>query len=165
LIEEMRRLGHTTMVSWAASAKKRLAEQMEQQDASACVRKKNADVVVCVWIGERDGAGLADGGEDVSALVAGRNWRQPARPFRAFGAGADGLWLRAFVCARRRTRAGALRLKLVQEKQRMMKDARLTDTGHKRPGMNKGLPLAEAQAKAAELDKQIHQLAMPTPSP
>ena len=54
---------------------------------------------------------------------------------------------------------------LVQEKQRMMKDAWLTDTGHKRPGMNKGLPLAEAQAKAAELDKQIYQLAGPTPSP
>jgi len=56
-------------------------------------------------------------------------------------------------------------LKLIQEKQQMMKDARLTDTGHKRPGMNKGLPLAEAQAKAAELDKQIYQLAGPTPSP
>jgi lysophospholipase L1-like esterase len=50
-------------------------------------------------------------------------------------------------------------LKLVQEKQRLMKDAWLTDTGHKRPGMKQGLPLAEAQAKAADLDKQIHQLA------
>jgi hypothetical protein len=44
-----------------------------------------------------------------------------------------------------------------------MKDAWLTDTGHKRPGMNKGLSLAEAQAKAAELDKRIRQLAAPTP--
>jgi pimeloyl-ACP methyl ester carboxylesterase/lysophospholipase L1-like esterase len=50
-------------------------------------------------------------------------------------------------------------LKLVQEKQRMMKDAWLSDTGHKRPGMNKGLQLAEAQAKSAEVDKQIHELA------
>jgi pimeloyl-ACP methyl ester carboxylesterase len=50
-------------------------------------------------------------------------------------------------------------LNLVQEKQRLMKDAWLSDTGHKRPGMKKGLPLAEAQAKAAELDKQIHELA------
>jgi len=50
-------------------------------------------------------------------------------------------------------------LKLVQEKQRMMKDAWLTDTGHKRPGMKQGLPLAEARAKAAELDQQIQELA------
>jgi len=40
LIEEMRRLGNTTMGSWAASAEKRLSEQLEQKDASACVRKK-----------------------------------------------------------------------------------------------------------------------------
>jgi len=40
LIEEMRRLGNTTMGSWAASAEKRLAEQLGQKDASACVRKK-----------------------------------------------------------------------------------------------------------------------------
>ncbi len=56
-------------------------------------------------------------------------------------------------------------LKLVQEKQRMMKDAWLTDTGHKRPGMKPGLPLAEAQAKTAELDRQIHQLAASAPAP
>ena len=40
LIEEMRRLGNTTMGSWAASAEKRLGEQFEQQDASATERKK-----------------------------------------------------------------------------------------------------------------------------
>jgi hypothetical protein len=40
LIEEMRRLGNTTMGSWAARAEQRLAEQLEQQDASAGVRKK-----------------------------------------------------------------------------------------------------------------------------
>jgi pimeloyl-ACP methyl ester carboxylesterase len=49
-------------------------------------------------------------------------------------------------------------LKLVQAKQRMLKDAWLTDTGHERPGMNRGLPLAEAQTKAAELDKRIQDL-------
>jgi hypothetical protein len=40
LIEEMRRLGNTTMGSWAASAEKRLAEQLEQKDTSARARKK-----------------------------------------------------------------------------------------------------------------------------
>ena len=55
-------------------------------------------------------------------------------------------------------------LKLVQQKQRMLKDAWLTDTGHKRPGMNKGIPLADAQTKAVELTRQIHQLAGTTTS-
>jgi hypothetical protein len=89
LSEEMRRLGNTTMGSWATSAEKRLAKQLVQQDASVCVRKKNADLVVCVWVGEGDGAGLADSGEAVSALAAGGNWRPSARSIRAFGAGAD----------------------------------------------------------------------------
>lgn len=46
-------------------------------------------------------------------------------------------------------------LKWVGQRQELMKDAWLTATGHKRPGMNKGLPLPEARAKAAEWDKQI----------
>ncbi|MCX6215009.1 SGNH/GDSL hydrolase family protein [Spirosoma sp.] len=49
-------------------------------------------------------------------------------------------------------------IKLVAARQNLMKDAWLTATGHKRPGMNVGLPLTEAQAKAAELDAQIRQL-------
>ena len=40
LIEEMRRLGNTTMRDWAAGAEKRLGDQLEQQDTSAGVRKK-----------------------------------------------------------------------------------------------------------------------------
>ncbi|MBM3878011.1 MAG: SGNH/GDSL hydrolase family protein [Verrucomicrobia bacterium] len=46
-------------------------------------------------------------------------------------------------------------LKLVQQRQRMMKDAWLAETKHTRPGMKTGMPLAEAQAKAAELARQI----------
>ena len=46
-------------------------------------------------------------------------------------------------------------LKLVQQRQRMLKDAWLNECKHLRPGMGKGLPLAEAQEKAAELEKQI----------
>lgn len=52
-------------------------------------------------------------------------------------------------------------LKLVQQKQRMLKDAWLNDTGHKRPGMSKGLPVAVATARAAALDEQIRQLTAP----
>jgi hypothetical protein len=40
LIQEMRRLGHATMGSWAAGAEKRLAEQLKQTDVSARARKK-----------------------------------------------------------------------------------------------------------------------------
>lgn len=40
LIEEMRRLGNATLGSWAARAEQRLAEQLTEQDASACARKK-----------------------------------------------------------------------------------------------------------------------------
>jgi hypothetical protein len=54
---------------------------------------------------------------------------------------------------------GSAILALVQQKQRLLKAAWLSETGHKRPGMSAGLPLAEAQAKAAELDKQARELA------
>jgi lysophospholipase L1-like esterase len=50
-------------------------------------------------------------------------------------------------------------LKLIQQRQAMMKDAWLTATGHKRPGMKTGLPLAEAQVKYDEMEKQIRELA------
>lgn len=40
LIQEMRRLGNTTMGSWAARAEKRLVESLKHKDESARVRKK-----------------------------------------------------------------------------------------------------------------------------
>ena len=40
LIEELRRLGNTTMGEWAASAEKRLGEQLEQRDVWARAHKK-----------------------------------------------------------------------------------------------------------------------------
>ncbi len=54
-------------------------------------------------------------------------------------------------------------LELVQKKQWLLKDAWLTQTGHKRPGMNQGLPLADAQQKAAALDVQIRALTASLP--
>lgn len=50
-------------------------------------------------------------------------------------------------------------LKLVHEKEQLLRDAWLTFTGYTRPGVKEGLPLPEAEAKAAELDKQIRALA------
>ena len=50
-------------------------------------------------------------------------------------------------------------LKLVERKQRLLKDAWLTATGHKRP-MGKGKPLAEALPMAAEWDQSARALAV-----
>lgn len=49
LVEEMRRLGNTTMTSWAERAEKRLAEQLQQKDNSAGVRKKKTLKWWCVF--------------------------------------------------------------------------------------------------------------------
>ena len=54
-------------------------------------------------------------------------------------------------------------LPLVQRRQKLLKDAWLTDTGHKRPGMNKGMPLAEARRQAQEIEVQIRNLLIPAP--
>lgn len=40
LIEEMRRLGNTTMRGWAASVEGRLGEQLQHREESARARKK-----------------------------------------------------------------------------------------------------------------------------
>jgi lysophospholipase L1-like esterase len=58
---------------------------------------------------------------------------------------------------------GQLLLKLVQQRQRMTKDAWLTDVGHQRPGMIKGLPLTEATIKAGAIETEIRQLVAPFP--
>jgi lysophospholipase L1-like esterase/pimeloyl-ACP methyl ester carboxylesterase len=54
-------------------------------------------------------------------------------------------------------------LKLVQERQRLLKDAWLNETGHQRPGMNKGVPLAEAESRAAVMEIGIRAEAKPLP--
>ncbi len=53
---------------------------------------------------------------------------------------------------------GADLLKLVQRKQRVLKSAWLTATGHKRPGVAKGLPLDEAQEQARGIEAEIEKL-------
>jgi len=51
-------------------------------------------------------------------------------------------------------------LELVQQKQQILRDAWLSQVGHNRPGVAEGLPLDEAQAKAAEWDAQARALAV-----
>src|SRR5512134_1220450 len=59
LIQELRQLGHSTMNQWATQAEARVADELQSQDATVRSRKKNADVVVCVWRGGRGRPGLA----------------------------------------------------------------------------------------------------------
>ncbi|MEX2592393.1 MAG: SGNH/GDSL hydrolase family protein [Anditalea sp.] len=49
-------------------------------------------------------------------------------------------------------------IKLVEEQQALMRDAWLTATGHKRPGVKAGLPLKEAEIKAATIENQIRHM-------
>jgi lysophospholipase L1-like esterase/pimeloyl-ACP methyl ester carboxylesterase len=56
-------------------------------------------------------------------------------------------------------------LKLIQQKQRLLKDAWLNDTGHVRPGMSKGQPLTVAQTRAVDLDQQARKLARAPAAP
>ncbi len=58
---------------------------------------------------------------------------------------------------------GARLLGLIQQRQRLLKDPWLTAVGHLRPGMNKGVPLAEAQKQAADLTEKIRAVASPFP--
>ncbi len=49
-------------------------------------------------------------------------------------------------------------LKLVTKRTALLHDAWLTEVGHKRPGVKKGLPVAEALTKAKKLDSEIRPL-------
>ncbi len=49
---------------------------------------------------------------------------------------------------------------LVAQRSKLLHDAYVAKAGHKRPGVAKGLPLEEAEVKAADLTKQIQALLM-----
>ncbi len=51
-------------------------------------------------------------------------------------------------------------MKLIRQRGRILTDAWLTEAGHLRPGMAKGLPIPEAEAKAKELTERIHKQAV-----
>ncbi|MCP4978551.1 MAG: SGNH/GDSL hydrolase family protein [Maribacter sp.] len=52
-------------------------------------------------------------------------------------------------------------LEIVEKKQAFTKDAWLTTTGHKRPGMSQGMSMEDAQQKSRQLEKQLHKLLNP----
>jgi hypothetical protein len=50
---------------------------------------------------------------------------------------------------------------LISQKQKILRDAYLSATGHLRPGIAVGLPLPEAEKQAALLENQIRDLLAP----
>jgi len=56
-------------------------------------------------------------------------------------------------------REGTTLATLIRQRSELLRDAWLTATGHKRPGVKAGPPLAEAQATAATLSREIASLA------
>lgn len=70
LIEEMRRLGNTTMRDWAAGAEKRLGDELRRKDTSAGVQKKNAEVVVRFRAGRPQRTDLAHRCQEVCSFAA-----------------------------------------------------------------------------------------------
>jgi lysophospholipase L1-like esterase len=52
----------------------------------------------------------------------------------------------------------------VRKRGRLLADAHLNAAGHKRPGMAKGLPLDEANAKAGEVEKQLREAVAKIPA-
>jgi hypothetical protein len=98
LILELRQLGNTSMNQWATQAEERVSAELKGQDATVRSRKKNADVGVCLWVGERAGSDLAQPEQELSASLARAIGRDAPRPVPAPGTSADGLWQRTFLC-------------------------------------------------------------------
>jgi hypothetical protein len=108
LIEEMRRLGNTSMGSWAARTERSLTEQLKQKDSSASVRKKTLRwwcvfglVSVEEWVWRTNQ-------KRYLRLLPGGHWRRSAKPLPALGASINRFRLRALVHPRSSASTGAL---------------------------------------------------------
>lgn len=108
LIEEIRRLGNATMNQWASHAEERVSTELKQKDPTVLGRKKNTEVVVCLWSGRGTGPGLVHADSELLAPFARAFGSHVSRTVATIGAGADGLWQRAFLCPSGGERAGAL---------------------------------------------------------
>jgi hypothetical protein len=93
LIQELRELGRSTMNQWATQAEVRVGDELQSQDPTVRSRKKNADVVVCFWTGDRGRPGLAQPEPGLYPAFARTAGRDATGTVAAVGAGPDGLWL------------------------------------------------------------------------
>jgi lysophospholipase L1-like esterase len=95
-----------------------------------------------------DGVHLGALGHWLMARELLRHWGVPAREL----AGASGEKVLAGLTS------GPEVFKLVSQRQAVLKDAWLTATGHKRPGMSRGRPLDDARKQAQEIEARIQGL-------
>ena len=99
---------------------------------------------------------LADDGVHINAtghwLIAREilvHWGEPPNKLAEYRSGDELLGARPH---------GREVLALVAKRQAALKDAWLTATGHKRPGMAKGMELADARRQAQEIERRIQKL-------
>mgnify|MGYP000948773998 CR=1 FL=1 len=97
LIQELRRLGNTSMHQWATQAEERVSRELKDQDQSVRSRKKNIEVVVCLWVSGGAGSDLAQSEPELSSPLAATVGSHVPRAVTATPTGTDGLWLRAFL--------------------------------------------------------------------
>jgi len=93
LIEEMRRLGNSTMKHWATQAEERIGSELQEQDPTVLSRKKNAEMVVRLWIGGDRRADLVQPPAELPASGAGSIGSHCSRPIPTIGTGLNRLWL------------------------------------------------------------------------
>jgi hypothetical protein len=97
LIEEMRRLGNVTLRQWAIQAEERVSTELKSQDPTVRSRKKNAEVVVRLWVGGGARAALAQPNQELRPALAPAIGSHCPGTVSTTGTGADGLWLREGV--------------------------------------------------------------------
>lgn len=93
LIPQLRELGRSTMNQWATQAEVRVGDELKSQDATVRRRKKNAELVVCLWTGDRGRSDLAQPEPELYPAIARTPGRDTTGAVAAAGAGADGLRL------------------------------------------------------------------------
>lgn len=98
----------------------------------------------------KDGVHMDAAGHWLVAQQILMAWGVPSGDFAGAGTGAEFL---------QRLDHGEAIGKLCQQRQRLLKDAWLSQVGHLRPGMKAGLPLSSAQSQAGEWTAQIRALA------
>ena len=59
LIEEIRRLGHTTMEQWVVGAENRIGKEYKESHPGATTQKKTAELVVCIRADRNRGKDMA----------------------------------------------------------------------------------------------------------
>ena len=93
VIEQMRRLGHSTMSQWAMTAEERVSTELQRQDPTVLSRKKNDEVVVRLWMHRGARANLEQRHANLSTTTARTIGSQAPRAFPSLGSSADRFWL------------------------------------------------------------------------